>query len=673
MLFSKILIDFYNENLPLKTLKPKKSFKPRLPDSIKSAIKNRDKLRKLGNRVNLFSNFSELYRAAKNRVKQLISTFYRGVIYDKLSNLIGKDLIWNTLRNLGLVKSKTNTQALPENLNELAQGLTMCPDIDESKIKFDYNFELTTPNDQFYFSHVKPVDVKKAIFEIETSAEGTDGICIRMIKLIWQALVIPITNIIDNSLQLCIFPTTWKSAFMCPIPKIRNPASFKDFRNISLLCTLSKVLEKMANNQIVEFINARNIMDPFQSGYRKLHSTATALLKISEEMRLAIFKKRVVVTVFLDYSKAFDCVNHELLLLKLRKLNFSEPSLQWLSSYLSERRGAVRGKKREQSEWIKITRGVPQGSVLAPLLFSLYTHDVCKILKNRCKYHIYADDIQLYIECDPAELNEAIKIMNFILEDIATWSEQHGLKLNPTKTQALLISAPETRRHINTQNLTPLSLLGTQIQFSDSVKNLGVHFDTTFNWDKHISHICQKVYGSLNNLCKFRDSTPEVIRLQLFKSLILPHFDYCSFVYCNINAKQKKRLQNAQHAAIKYVYNIPYAASLSQFYVKASVLKIQERHDLDVLLMTHKIVHKQCPEYLSDLVTLAKSVNSRHTRSHKFKINVPRVGKTVPENSFVVKSARLWNKLPENVCSTENIDHFKSEIFSSFLQSYKVA
>jgi Endonuclease/Exonuclease/phosphatase family len=246
-LFSTTLINFYNENLPLKELKPKRSFKPRLPDSIKIAIKSRDSLRKLATRVNLFSNFSELYRAAKNRVKQMISTFYRGVIYDKLNNLIGKDLIWNTLRNLGLVKSKTNTQALPENLDELAQGLTMCPDIDQSKIKFDYNFELTAPNDQFYFSHVEPVDVKNAIFDIDTSAEGTDGICIRMIKLIWQVLVIPITNIIDNSLQLCIFPTSWKSAFMCPIPKIQNPVSFKDFRNISLLCTFSKILEKMAN------------------------------------------------------------------------------------------------------------------------------------------------------------------------------------------------------------------------------------------------------------------------------------------------------------------------------------------------------------------------------------------------------------------------------------------
>jgi hypothetical protein len=221
--------------------------------------------------------------------------------------------------------------------------------------------------------------------------------------------------------------------------------------------------------------------------------------------------------------------------------------------------------------------------------------------------------------------------------------------------------------------LPPLTLLGTQIQFSDTVKNLGVHFDTTFNWDKQISYICQKVYGSLNNLCKFRDATPEVIRLQLFKSLILPHFDYCSFVFCNINAKQRKRLQNAQHAAIKYVYNVPYAASLSPFYVRANVLKIQERHDLDILLMTHKIVYKQCPEYLFDLVTLSQNVSARQTRAHKFKINVPRVGKTVPESSFVVKSSRLWNKLSEKVCSTENIDNFKSEIFSSFLRSYEVA
>jgi hypothetical protein len=672
-IFSKRILDFYDENLPLKALKPKNSFRPRLPQPIKLAIKHRDALCKLASKINLFSSFPALYRAARNRVKQLIATFHRSVIHNKLCNLIGKNQIWKTLRNLGLVKSKTNTQALPDDLDALVKGLTMSPDIDESKINYDYNLDCMTQGDQFYFSHVEPVIVKNAIFDIDSSAEGSDKICIRMIRSIWQILVIPITNIIDTSLQISIFPSSWKRAILSPIPKIRNPVTFKDFRPISLLCTLSKVLEKVANNQIVDYINARNIMDPFQSGYRKLHSTATALLKISEEMRNAIFKKRVVITVYLDYTKAFDCVDHKLLIHKLRQLNFSEPVLSWISSYLSDRHGAVRGKKGAQSEWIKITRGVPQGSVLAPLLFCLYTHDICKILRNRCKYHIYADDTQLYIECAPAELNEAIRTMNIILGDIVTWSEQHGLKLNPTKTQALLIASPATRKHINTQNLIPLTLLGSQIPFTDTVKNLGVYFDTTLSWDKHISSICQKVYGALNNLHKFRDVTPEIIRLRLVKSLILPHFDYCSFVYCNINCKQRKRLQNALNAAIKYVYNVPFAASLSPYFVKAQILKVQERHDLEILLMTHKIVHKTCPDYLSDLVTLSVNVSTRQTRAHKFKINVPRVGRLVPENSFVVKCSRLWNKLPENVCSTKNIDHFKSEIFSMFLRSYEVA
>lgn len=644
--FSKKILDFYDKNLPLKALKPKNKFKPRLPEPIKIAIRHRDALCKLANRVQLFTCFSALYRASRNRVKQLIATFHRSVIYDKLNNLIGKTQIWNTLRNLGLVKSKTNSKVLPEDLDALAQGLTITPDIDMTKINYDYNLAYTTHTDQFYFSHVEPIKVKNAIFDIDSSSEGDDKICIRMLKTIWQVLVIPITNLFDTSLQTSTFPTSWKSALLCPIPKIRVPVEFKDFRPISLLTTLSKVLEKVANNQIVEFINANNIMDPFQSGYRKLHSTATALLKISEEMRNAIFKKQVVLTVYLDYTKAFDCVDHKLLINKLRQLNFSEPSLAWLTSYLSGRRGAVRGKKGARSEWINITRGVPQGSVLGPLLFCLYTHDICKILKDRCKYHIYADDTQLYIICTPDQLNEAIHTMNTILGDIATWSEQHGLKLNPTKTQTMLIASPDTRKHIITQNLTPLSLLGSQIKFSDTVKNLGVFFDTTLSWDKHISSICQKVYGSLNNLNKFRDVTPEIIRLRLVKSLILPHFDYCSFVYCDINKKQKKRLQNALNIAIKYVYNVPFAANLSPYYVKAKILKVQERHDLDIMLMTHKIVHKNCPRYLSDLVTLSLNVSARQTRAHKFKINVPRVGKTVPENSFVVKSSRL----PKSVC-----------------------
>jgi exonuclease III len=667
------ILDFYNEHLPIKTMKVKRKFQPKLPDSIQSAIANRDKLRKLATKVSHFFNYFDLYRAAKNKVKQLIATFHKNVIYSKLNNLIGTDHIWKTLRNLGLVKDKSFSKSLPEDLNELAQSLTKCPDIDESKIKFDSNLAPRPAGEKFYFSHAQPVKVKNAIFDIDSAAEGNDGICVKMIKLIWQTLVFPITHIVDTSLQTSTFPDIWKSAILSPVPKIRNPVNIKDFRPISLLCILSKVTEKIAVEQIIDFLNTNNILDPFQSGYRTLYSTATALLKITEDMRNAVFKKRVVVSVFLDFSKAFDCVNHKILIRKLTQLNFSHPVVAWFESYLSGRKYAVKGRNGARSEWVKVDRGVPQGACLSPLLFSLYIHDISSILQNRCKYHIYADDIQLYIDCDLSDLHEAIKTLNLVLDDIAKWSEQHGLKLNPTKTQAMLIATDKTQKQINKLNLPKLTLTGTHILFSDTVKNLGVFFDTTLSWDRHISAICQKIYGSLNNLQKFRSMTPQTIRLQLVKSLLLPHFDYCSFVYCNITSAQRKRLQNLMHAAINYAYDVPFASRLSKYYHKAEILQLHDRHALEILLMTHKIVHKNCPSYLSDMFTMSNSVNTRNTRSHKFKIYVPRVGVTAPENSFVVKAARLWNDLPADLCSNPNIDAFKSALRFKFLQSYKEA
>jgi Reverse transcriptase (RNA-dependent DNA polymerase) len=671
--FKEMLLNFYDKNLPLKTLKIKRKFKPKLPSSIKSAIRHRDNLRKLAYSVSRFFNIFEAYRVAKNKVKQLILTFHKNVIFSKLNELRCSNQIWSNLRNLGLVKEKSFSSKLPDNLNDLADGLTAVPDIDSSKIKLDYNLQSRLHGEKFYFAFAPPIKIKEAMFDITTSAEGCDGICIKMLKKIWEIIIPSVTNIVNSSMQMSIFPSAWKKSILSPIPKVRNPSGVKDFRPISLLCTLSKVLEKVVHDQILAYLNTQNIFDPFQSGYRKLYSTATALLKITEDFRNALFKRRVVLVVFLDFSKAFECVNHELLLRKLSQLNFSDPVVEWFRSYLIDRQCAVKGKKGQISKWVKVTSGVPQGSVLGPLLFSLYTHDISKILRHRCKYHIYADDIQLYIECSPSELDQAIQIMNFILGDIVTWTESHGLKLNPTKTQAMLIATQNTRARINLPTLTPLTLNGTQINYTDTVKNLGIFFDKHLAWDKHISSICQKVYGTLNNLQKFRGMTPEIIRLRLVKTLILPHFDYCCFAYCNINLGQRKRLQVLLHAAIQYVYNVPFSSRLTPYYVKAEILKVRERYDLEILLMTHKIVNKNCPSYLSDFVELVSDTSSRTSRAHKLKMKTPRVGIDVAENSFIVKSSRLWNNLPEKLCSNSNIDSFKSSLKNMYLEGYKEA
>jgi Reverse transcriptase (RNA-dependent DNA polymerase)/Endonuclease-reverse transcriptase len=669
--FNNMILGFYNDVLPLKLIKDKKKFRPQLPESIKVCIKQRDNLRKLAFRpghhlTDVFDKFKEI----KNRVKTLIATFHRSIIFTKLSNLATSTQIWNVLRNMGLIKEKSFVKILPGDLDDMAVGLTTVPDIDQSKINYNYKLASKPEGEKFHFTHVHPLDIKKVLFEIDSSAEGSDGICVKMLKLIWMVILPTLSNIVNSSMQQGYFPTLWKKGILCPIPKIKFPKCIKDFRPISLLCTASKILEKVVHDQILNYVNGLNLMDPLQSGYRKLFSTSTALLRIAEDIRLAICKREVVLVVFLDYSKAFDCVDHKLLLHKLKQLNFSDSVLKWLQSYLANRECAVKGKDGKFSKWVRMNRGVPQGSVLGPLLFSLYTHDLCKILRNRCKYHIYADDTQLYINCKLSELNEAIQIMNFILEDVAKWSASHGLILNPSKTQAMLIATPNTHKQINHENLIKLTLNGTDITYFDTIKNLEITFDKHLNWDKQISSVSQKVYGTLNNLNKFRAMTPESIRLKLIKTLVLPHLDYCCFAYCNINKEQEKRLQGLLNAAIYYVYDVPFAARLSPYFLKAGVLKVQERHELELLLMTHKIVNKNCPPYLHDLISFVSGASSRSTRAHKLKLRIPLVGVDAPEGSFTVKSCRLWNRLSEKCCATQNINLFKSELKSLLFKRY---
>jgi hypothetical protein len=199
--------------------------------------------------------------------------------FHKLNDLKSSTHIWSSLRNLGLVKEKSFSNKLPENLDVLADDLTALPDIDSTKIKFDYNLNSRPQGEKFYFAFVQPIKIKEAIFDINSSAEGHDGICVKMLKTIWEIIIPSVTNIINSSMQMSYFPSAWKKAILCLVPKVRNPLSVKDFRPISMLCTLSKVLEKVVRDQILTYLNSHNIFDPFQSGYRKLYSTATALLK----------------------------------------------------------------------------------------------------------------------------------------------------------------------------------------------------------------------------------------------------------------------------------------------------------------------------------------------------------------------------------------------------------
>jgi hypothetical protein len=475
------------------------------------------------------------------------------------------------------------------------------------------------------------------------------------------------------ALQTSVFPAPWKKAILKPIPKIRKPKEAGDFRPVSILCAASKVLEKIAYNQLLEYLSHKKVFDQFQSGFRKMHSTATALLKITEDLRLNMFKGEVTIIVFLDFSKAFDLVDHKLLIKKLEALNFSDPVIRFFKSYLSGRSHAIQNPCGNFSKWVDIECGVPQGSVTGPLLFSLFIHDISKVLRNRCRYHLYADDLQLYLNmsCKPEEVSKCVELVNEILADVLEWSEKHGLRLNPNKSQAMLIGSEKSYSKIDLSVVPKVSLNNVRLEFCEKVKNLGIVFDRHLTWNPRLAQITQKVIGTLKTLEKFRDATPEKVRLTLVKSLILPHFDYCDVALCNLTGGQVEKLQVLQNHAIRYIYDVKWGNRLSVFYKKAEILKVEDRRNLSILMQTHKILYKNCPDYLNDFATTMYDVNlAGRTRAHKMTLLAPFVSVEVPELSFKVLSYRLWNKLKPELCLNENVNAFKSAIKKEYFSKY---
>jgi hypothetical protein len=671
--FNDKLHGLFDKVSPKKMIKTKTKFKPSLPDDIRVKIRERNAAKKQAARSQNTETFS-VFKKLRNQVKQMTLKFHNSVIHKGLKNVIGKKHIWNKLRNLGLIKSKNHISDLPVTSDELAQQLTVKQD---AEILANLNGRVAPRDsnrsgDPFYFKYVTPIEVKRAIFDIDSSAEGVDKTCIQMLKRPVNIILPALTFIMNLALQTSVFPAPWKRAILKPIPKVRKP-TIADFRPISILCAASKVLEKLVYNQVLDYLSNNNVFDQFQSGFRKMHSTATALLKITEDLRLNMFKGEVTIIVFLDFSKAFDLVDHGTLVQKLEAMNFSKPVITFFKSYLSGRSHAIKNPNGTFSKWINIECGVPQGSVCGPLLFSLFISDLSKVLKNRCRYHLYADDLQLYLNmsCKPDEVSNCVNLVNEILADVFEWSSQNGLKLNPKKSQAMLIGSEKNYAKIDFTAIPKLSLNNVQLDFCEKVKNLGIVFDRHLSWNPQIAQITQKVIGTLITLDKFRDATPEKVRITLVKSLILPHFDYCDIALCNLNIGQIEKLQVLQNHAIRYIYNVKFGHRLSKFYKKAEILKVEDRRNLSILMQTHKILYKNCPEYLNDFATTMYDVNlAGRTRAHKMTLLAPFVSVEVPELCFKVLSYRLWNKLKPELCLNPNINAFKSALKKEYYSEY---
>jgi hypothetical protein len=447
-----------------------------------------------------------------------------------------------------------------------------------------------------------------------------------------------------------VFPSAWKIARICPIPKTKEAKCNDDYRPISILPVLSKVYERLVLRQMAAFLYKDNsIFKDSVSAYRKEHTTTSVLLAIKDEERrswLYMRRGEVTTAVLADYSKAFDTVDYGVLLKKLHRLGFSKSYLSWLSSYLTGRKQFVQINDKISQE-VDTSFGVPQGSILGPVLFNLYINDLSDGL-NQVTSHQYADDTSLYTHGKRAEIDRCQNQLQSAMDHMSSWSNECNLTWNPEKTKVMLFSTPQlARTHTLSEHSVNLTTNGQTLERVSSIRLLGNELEENLKWNKEINSKIHSCYGCLSVLRKLKNLAPFKIRKQLAETLILSRIDYNDAVSNPIPDYLIKRLQRVQLAAAGFVMG--HFADVADI-LNLGWLPIAERRDFNLSKLIFKALHeKQWPSYLTlEMYTPNRTLRS----SSEHNLTVP-----LEEGTFQACCAKVYNNLPEEIklCDSKNI------------------
>ena len=669
-IFNDRLLKCVDKHAPLKRICFRNLPAPWLTIEIRRAMRERDVLRRRWRRTkNAVAH--DNYKTMRNLVQNLIRTAKKKYYMDIFSCMDRPANIWDKLRHLGLIKVKDFDRCLThsvEELNTFFADVGILQNIDNG-IQHNLDFWADNFDDaRFFFKHITPDIISKALNKIKSGAIGVDGISSRIIKVSLPCVGHIIEHIFNFSLTHGVVPRVWKSAAIVPLPKVRHPTMVQHYRPISILPVLSKVLERIVADQLIEFLTERKLFDPCQFAYKRNTSTQTCIIRMLDEIRHAVDQRMVTISIFFDFSKAFDRVQHEHLLVKLKNKGFSCSALRWMASYLSGRTQAVYDRfENITSSQVQIRSGVPQGSVLSPLLFTLYVSDIGSILQH-CKYNFYADDLQIYLHCKPSDIDNGVSAVNEDIKSIVQWAGGCGLLLNSAKTQAILFGSA---RYINAIELdgfrTTIKINDSPINMSSHVKYLGVTISNTLAWDRQVTNIIKNIRTKLYQLKLSKHLLPRQLKIQLITSLIFPQLDYCCAALTDITGILNTQLYRALTCCIRFALSIRYDMHITPYYRELRWLKVEDRRNYFVGCQLFNIINTRQPSLIYKGLTFRTAVTARDTRASNDLLSLPLCRTETYKRSFNVSASKLWNSLPLIVRQAPSFDIFKNRLYEHLL------
>lgn len=512
--------------------------------------------------------------------------------------------------------------------------------------------------------------LKNVISRSPTKTCPLDPIPTFLLKNVFETVQPVLLQILNTSLATGIFPTQFKNALVYPLIKkpSLNPEVFSNYRPISNLPFISKVLERVVAEQLNRYLNGNTLFTKMQSAYKKNHSVETALVRVSNDLLRALDSKKEAILVLLDLSSAFDTVNHDILLNRLRvRFGITGCALEWFESYLKGRiQTVIIGD--EKSSACSVLRGVPQGSVLGPLLFTLYISPIEElILSYNLHPMFYADDTQIFIFFERSERQQNVLNLETCVADLKTWFRNNDLLLNDSKTEVIHITS---KFNSNQDPLQSFSVGNTTITSSKSARDLGVILDSHLTLESHISQVCKSSTNAIRLIGRVRKYLNQKQAESLIHAFVISRLDNCNSLFFGLPEYQLKKLQLIQNTAARLVTIKKKREHITPVLKQLHWLPIQQRIQYKILLLTYKALNGSSPVYISELLSYSNP-NRLLRSSNKCLLQVP-ASRTSShgDRAFSISAPRLWNTLPLDIKKAESVQTFKKLLKTHLFKIY---
>ena len=489
-----------------------------------------------------------------------------------------------------------------------------------------------------------------------------------------DVLIPYLTKLVNVSLTTGSFDGL-KDAIVRPLFKhdSTDPNDFCSYRPVSNLTFLSKLVERVVLVRLQQHMDAINYKNSTQFGYKKFHGTETLLVKLINDILVGIDSRSGVILVLLDLSSAFDTVNHNKLInILYSELNISGVALKWFKSYLKSRTQKVLIGDC-LSDPVELSFGVPQGSVLGPILFNIYISSISTVFTTAGFNTLsYADDNSGYCTFSMSSASELFEeLVPGLLTDISNWMEQYFLKINTDKTKVIIFGSRSFHSSLEYSSIT---LLNEEIiSITEEVKYLGVYLDNRLTMKRHINKITSRCYMTLRAINGVRSFLSQHQCEVLINACVTSRIDYCNCLFYNLSRNNcTEKLTKIQRYASKIIFKKDRRQGLP-FHIRLDMLHwlpVDKRITYKALILVFKCLHNQAPQLLASLLTLISS--GRHARSNALVTNSFYPATSVGKRAFVYFAPRLWNALPASIREIELLSTFKSTLKTYLFTSYDI-